>query len=96
MQANANINTSVTTVSAELRTKGSDNGELPNEIANANSEDLVSGFLYDRLQKEVISLRKFCDSKENDLSAKDQEIKVYLITLSLLPIHRDRNIINNT
>ncbi|PON38121.1 Microtubule-associated protein [Parasponia andersonii] len=78
MQVNTNINISGTTASEELRTKGSDNGVSPNEVANTNSEDFVSGFLYDRLQKEVIGLRKFCEAKENDLSAKDQEIKILM------------------
>ncbi|KAL1358666.1 microtubule-associated protein 70-5 isoform X1 [Arachis duranensis] len=40
-------------------------------------DDMVSGFLYDRLQKEVISLRKFCGVKESSLQTKDEEIKVY-------------------
>ncbi|XP_044462627.1 microtubule-associated protein 70-5-like [Mangifera indica] len=46
--------------------------------ANPDSEDMVSGFLYDRLQKEVINLRKFCDTKESSLNAKDQEIKMLM------------------
>lgn len=43
--------------------------------------DVVSGFLYDKLQKEVISLRKFCEMKDTSLNAKDEENKV--VTLSL-------------
>ncbi|KAL4380601.1 hypothetical protein HN51_003922 [Arachis hypogaea] len=39
-------------------------------------DDMVSGFLYDRLQKEVISLRKFCGVKESSLQTKDEEIKM--------------------
>ncbi|XP_019183927.1 PREDICTED: microtubule-associated protein 70-5 [Ipomoea nil] len=41
-----------------------------------NDEDMVSGFLYDRLQKEVINMRKCFDMKENDLNTKDEEIKM--------------------
>lgn len=41
------------------------------------NEDMVSGFLYDRLQKEVISLRKICESKEGTINAKNEEIKVH-------------------
>ncbi|XP_010936411.1 microtubule-associated protein 70-5 [Elaeis guineensis] len=39
-------------------------------------DDLVSGFLYDRLQKEVINLRKSHEEKDKLLSAKDDEIKL--------------------
>ncbi|KAG1341922.1 Microtubule-associated protein 70-2 [Cocos nucifera] len=39
-------------------------------------EDMVSGFLYDRLQKEVINLRKSHEEKDKLLSAKDDEIKL--------------------
>lgn len=67
-----NTNNSDTIVSGELKSKAGDK----EAATNSDGEDTVSGFLYDRLQKEVISLRKFCEAKENDLSAKDQEIKV--------------------
>ncbi|KAK5826363.1 microtubule-associated protein 70-5-like [Gossypium arboreum] len=43
-----------------------------------NAEDMVSGFLYDRLQKEVINLRKFCEAKNSSLNAKDEEIKMLM------------------
>lgn len=46
---------------------------ITNDLA---SKDIVSGFLYDRLQKEVINLRKSCETKDNSLQAKDDEIKV--------------------
>ncbi|XP_062088111.1 microtubule-associated protein 70-5 [Humulus lupulus] len=78
IRENNNVNNSDRAVSGEHRTKGSDNGESPNQPAHTNSEDLVSGFLYDRLQKEVICLRKFCEAKESDLSSKDQEIKILM------------------
>lgn len=53
-----------------------------NGNGNGNGDDMVSGFLYDRLQKEVISLRKTCEAKETDLNAKDEDIKVHkLISL---------------
>lgn len=42
----------------------------------SNDYDMVSGILYDRLQKEVLCLRKFCEAKESALTAKDEEIKV--------------------
>lgn len=46
------------------------------EIADIDTEDVVSGFLYDKLQKEVINLRKSCDLKDSTLNSKDDEIKV--------------------
>nr|XP_010939243.1 microtubule-associated protein 70-4 isoform X2 [Elaeis guineensis] len=39
-------------------------------------EDMVSGFLYDRLQKEVINLRISHEEKDRLLSARDDEIKL--------------------
>ncbi|KAL3850958.1 hypothetical protein ACJIZ3_012840 [Penstemon smallii] len=49
------------------------------EMANSvDSDDMVSGYLYDRLQKEVINLRKSCDLKATTLHAKDDEIKVLM------------------
>lgn len=66
----------------EQTEKGSGN------VDNCNAEDMVSGFLYDMLQKEVISLRKFCEAKDSSLNAKDEEIKVKLLvklSLSLSP-----------
>ncbi|KAL2339274.1 hypothetical protein Fmac_013720 [Flemingia macrophylla] len=41
-------------------------------------DDVVSGFLYDKLQKEVINLRKSCESKDSSLQAKDEEIKMLI------------------
>lgn len=66
------------------RNKVADSNEKENEETKANvdsaenSEDLVSGFLYDRLQKEVLSLRKYCEAKDINLNAKDQEIKMLM------------------
>ncbi|GFP80500.1 microtubule-associated protein 70-5, partial [Phtheirospermum japonicum] len=45
------------------------------EIDEIERDDVVSGFLYDRLQKEVMSLRRCCDVKESTLNSKDEEIK---------------------
>ncbi|KAJ0980134.1 hypothetical protein J5N97_008389 [Dioscorea zingiberensis] len=41
-------------------------------------DDMVSGFLYKRLQKEVISLRKSQEVKDGMLIAKEDEIKMLL------------------
>ncbi|KAK4271023.1 hypothetical protein QN277_019779 [Acacia crassicarpa] len=43
-----------------------------------DNDDVVSGFLYDKLQKEVISLRKHCKAKDSSLQAKDEEIKMLM------------------
>lgn len=86
-EVNENTNTNEnddTKVSAGLKTRITDNEESQNRVTtNSDNEDTVSGFLYDRLQKEVINLRKLFEVKENDLNAKDQEIKVRLKILSI-------------
>lgn len=46
------------------------------EMADMESEDMVSGVLYDRLQREVINLRKTSDLKDETLHSKDEEIQV--------------------
>lgn len=45
---------------------------------NPHKDDSVSGFLYDKLQKEVICLRKSCEKKDDYLNAKEEEIKVLM------------------
>ena len=62
---------------AEIKNNGGSNERTENRgNADCNAEDIVSGFLYDRLQKEVINLRKCCEAKDSSLNAKDEEIKV--------------------
>lgn len=56
-------------------------GEM--ESKEIGSEDAVSGFLYDRLQKEVINLRKTCQAKDDGLLSKDDEIKVIFCQIAL-------------
>ncbi|XP_073128904.1 microtubule-associated protein 70-5 isoform X2 [Henckelia pumila] len=48
------------------------------EVDNTDSEDMVTGFLYDRLQKEVLNLRKSCELKDHTLNAKEEEIKMLI------------------
>ncbi|CAN1260117.1 Microtubule-associated protein 70-5 [Linum perenne] len=48
------------------------------ETRNHGAEDMISGFLYDKLQKEVITLRKTCEVKDNCLNAKDQQIQMLM------------------
>ncbi|XP_022714457.1 microtubule-associated protein 70-5-like [Durio zibethinus] len=65
--------------SAKIRNNGGSNEQTENRgNADCNAEDMVSGFLYDRLQKEVIHLRMFCEAKDNSLNAKDEEIKMLM------------------
>ncbi|KAG5242415.1 microtubule-associated protein [Salix suchowensis] len=66
-------------VSAETNSKVGGNEDLQSKGGTiSSSEDVVSGFLYDRLQKEVINLRKYCETKECSLNAKDQEIQMLM------------------
>nr|VDC82907.1 unnamed protein product [Brassica rapa] len=68
-------------ISRAAETDGKENSKISaNGLADqdAKEEDMVSGFLYDRLQKEVIALRKVCESKEGTINAKNEEIKMLL------------------
>ncbi|XP_074271948.1 microtubule-associated protein 70-5 isoform X2 [Silene latifolia] len=70
---------------SELTASTDKNAEMSNDTNTAGfessetkeySDDMVSGFLYDRLQKEFISLRKICQAKDDELSLKDDEITI--------------------
>ncbi|KQK02027.1 microtubule-associated protein 70-2 isoform X1 [Brachypodium distachyon] len=50
--------------------------EKSSETANSDSTDMVSGVLYDMLQKEVVSLRKACHEKDQSLKDKDDAIEM--------------------
>ncbi|KAK6269155.1 hypothetical protein QUC31_013315 [Theobroma cacao] len=82
MKVNTDINISKdgdTTGSAGIKNKECCNEETENRgNADCNVEDTVSGFLYDRLQKEVINLRKCCEAKDSSLNSKDEEIKMLM------------------
>ncbi|BBH00633.1 microtubule-associated proteins 70-5 [Prunus dulcis] len=66
-------------VATEIEAQAGGNEDSPNKISTScDNEDMVSGFLYDRLQKEVLNLRKHCEAKESDMNAKDQEIKMLM------------------
>ena len=43
---------------------------------NMNHKDFVSGMLYDMLQKEVLTLKKACHQKDQNLKDKDNTIEV--------------------
>lgn len=55
--------------------------EKSNEFSNIDTDDSVSGLLYDMLQKEVISLRKACHEKDQSLKDKDDAIEVDILSL---------------
>ncbi|XP_008812973.2 microtubule-associated protein 70-2-like isoform X2 [Phoenix dactylifera] len=65
-----------------IRDSGTNNSwkENPDEksvaLANADTNDTVSGLLYDMLQKEVITLRKACHEKDQCLKDKDDAIEM--------------------
>ncbi|CAN1336988.1 Microtubule-associated protein 70-5 [Linum perenne] len=64
-----NINTAFTATNEEVNEKGN---------ADPGAEDVVSGFLYDKLQKEVTYLRRACEVKDDGLNAKDQQIQILM------------------
>ncbi|XP_077230390.1 microtubule-associated protein 70-2-like [Tasmannia lanceolata] len=62
---------------SETRSTWKDNpDEKPNEFSNVDSDDCVSGLLYDMLQKEVIALRKVGHEKDQSLKDKDDAIEM--------------------
>ncbi|XP_077217011.1 microtubule-associated proteins 70-5 [Tasmannia lanceolata] len=72
-------------ISEETKTKGVNDVDIQNKGSlDVENEDSVSGFLYDRLQKEVINLRKSCVVKDGILNANDEEIKMLLRKIDAL------------
>ncbi|BAF19211.1 microtubule-associated protein 70-3 [Oryza sativa Japonica Group] len=59
-----------------IENTNSNTDESNKETANNKSAEMVSGFLYDMLQKEVISLRKACHEKDQSLKDKDDAIEM--------------------
>ncbi|KAK3002680.1 hypothetical protein RJ639_017917 [Escallonia herrerae] len=82
MQQNTTVNVdkfkdNETRVSEEVKIEGGGNEELQIKgTSNSSNDDMVSGILYDRLQKEVISLRKSLETRGTILTAKDEELKI--------------------
>nr|XP_016452441.1 PREDICTED: microtubule-associated protein 70-5-like isoform X3 [Nicotiana tabacum]XP_016452442.1 PREDICTED: microtubule-associated protein 70-5-like isoform X3 [Nicotiana tabacum] len=74
---NAEMNSKEITHTQKIKNPGDDEEEnKTSRSMESDNDDIVSGFLYDRLQKEVICLRKFCETKVSALNTKDEEIKV--------------------
>jgi len=77
----------VSTDSSEDK-ESNNSDEKCNEFASAESEDSVSGVLYDMLQKEVIALRKACHEKDQSLKDKDDAVEVRTsLETGLLSLH---------
>lgn len=59
-------------------TAARENGERNGvDKIKCENEDYISGMLYDVLQKEVITLRKACNEKDQSLKDKDDAIEVH-------------------
>ncbi|KAJ8565033.1 hypothetical protein K7X08_001493 [Anisodus acutangulus] len=79
------INSNEITDAHNIKNRGGDQEvNKTSGCSQSDKDDLVSGFLYDRLQKEVICLRKFCETKESDLNTKDEEIKMLMKKIEML------------
>ncbi|KAL9320741.1 hypothetical protein ACSQ67_012580 [Phaseolus vulgaris] len=80
MQVNTGINSNKRSDEREAAqtktTVEDDEDSKSNSCNDLGSNDVVSGFLYDKLQKEVINLRKSCEIKESSLQTKEEEIKM--------------------
>lgn len=61
------------------------------DFPTVETEDTVSGLLYDMLQKEVITLRKACHEKDQSLKDKDDAIEVRKLMIS--PINCQRHVL---
>ncbi|KAK4371552.1 hypothetical protein RND71_011027 [Anisodus tanguticus] len=79
------INSKEITDVHKIKNRGGDQEEnKTNGCSQSVNDDNVSGFLYDRLQKEVICLRKVCETKESALNTKDEEIKMLMKKIEML------------
>ncbi|VAI26252.1 unnamed protein product [Triticum turgidum subsp. durum] len=65
----------VSTDSSEDK-ESNNSDEKPSEFTSVESEDTVSGMLYDMLQKEVVALRKACHEKDQSLKDKDDAVEM--------------------
>ncbi|XP_072990308.1 microtubule-associated protein 70-4-like isoform X2 [Typha latifolia] len=72
-------------ISREVEAKGYGDVEPQKKgPVNDESEDMVSGYLYDKMQKEVICLRKTHEEKDGILNAKNDEIQILQRKVDLL------------
>ncbi|XP_042377060.1 microtubule-associated protein 70-5-like isoform X2 [Zingiber officinale] len=71
-------------VNHEVNEKKCGDSKSQNENQENGYEDMVSGFLYDKLQKKVINLKESHKDKDNVLIMKDEEIKFLLRKVDVL------------
>ncbi|XP_042502384.1 microtubule-associated protein 70-1 [Macadamia integrifolia] len=71
-----NKSTDATRDSEVVNNRKGDPDEKPIEFPTVDTEDTVSGLLYDMLQREVISLRKAGHEKDQSLKDKDDAIEM--------------------
>lgn len=77
LKDNAPSNAGDQTEMTEMNGRQDDGGNAtPTGKSRTETEDNVSGVLYDMLQKEVITLRKACHEKDQALKDKDDAIEV--------------------
>ncbi|KAF7062885.1 hypothetical protein CFC21_069438 [Triticum aestivum] len=69
------VGMNVSTDSSEDK-ESNNSDEKPSEFTSVESEDTVSGMLYDMLQKEVVALRKACHEKDQSLKDKDDAVEM--------------------
>lgn len=69
------VGMNVSTDSSEDK-ESNNSDEKPSELTSVESEDTVSGMLYDMLQKEVVALRKACHEKDQSLKDKDDAVEM--------------------
>ncbi|XP_004250289.1 microtubule-associated protein 70-5 [Solanum lycopersicum] len=83
--SNGHIYSKEMTDTQKIKNRVGDHEDNKNTGSNeSNDNDMVSGLLYDMLQKEVLCLRKFCETKESALNAKDEEIKMLMKKIDTL------------
>ncbi|KAM6548040.1 hypothetical protein CsatB_019716 [Cannabis sativa] len=78
LKDNTPSNASDHTEMIEMNGRQDDSANITTPIVNSRTEheDYISGVLYDMLQKEVVTLRKACNEKDQTLKDKDDAIEM--------------------
>ncbi|KAF4374442.1 microtubule-associated protein 70-1 [Cannabis sativa] len=78
LKDNTPSNASDRTEMIEMNGRQDDSANTTTPIVNSRTEheDYISGVLYDMLQKEVVTLRKACNEKDQTLKDKDDAIEM--------------------
>ncbi|KAK4369684.1 hypothetical protein RND71_009159 [Anisodus tanguticus] len=84
--SNGHVYSKEMTDKQKIKNRSGEHEENKNNTGSSesNDNDMVSSFLYDMLQKEVLCLRKFCETKESALNTKDEEIKMLMKKIETL------------